>query len=61
MLLMMLPLATLAHPGHGDTEGFSIIHYFSEPVHAAVSIIVLAVAGVVFFKLYSKKQADKRS
>lgn len=37
--------ALFAHPGHGETEGFTITHYFTEPVHAVVT--VLAVVGVL--------------
>jgi hypothetical protein len=37
--------ALLAHPGHGETEGFTITHYFTEPVHAVVT--VLAVVGML--------------
>ena len=37
--------ALFAHPGHGETEGFTITHYFTEPVHGVISI--LAVAGVL--------------
>lgn len=44
-LALFLPLISHAHPGHGDTDGYTIIHYFREPVHAVVSLsIVLAVA-----------------
>jgi hypothetical protein len=51
MLMLVLPLVTLAHPGHDHAEGdqgFTIIHYFTSPVHVITSIAVIAaVIGIV--------------
>lgn len=46
--MFLLPLFSMAHPGHGDSDGHTIIHYFSEPVHAVAAfsgifIVVLAI------------------
>ncbi|MBK5270682.1 MAG: hypothetical protein JJE22_06680 [Bacteroidia bacterium] len=51
MIVLLLPVSLLAHPGHGGTDGFSITHYFVEPEHAitTVSFIVL-FAGVVYYR-----------
>jgi hypothetical protein len=59
IIVMLLPFAGMAHPGHGETEGFTITHYFTEPVHATVSVILLA--GVLFTVsvLRRKKSANK--
>jgi hypothetical protein len=57
LFTLYLPLFSLAHPGHGDTDGYSIIHYFTEPVHAfvwAASIIVIALF-IHYFSRYGKK------
>jgi hydrogenase/urease accessory protein HupE len=43
-----------AHPGHGETEGFTIIHYFTEPTHAVVT--VLAVAAVIGLYQYLRRR-----
>jgi hypothetical protein len=53
----LFPFLALAHPGHGETEGFSIIHYFSEPMHAMVTIgaMVVLFAGYRFFRRKSQK------
>jgi hypothetical protein len=53
----ILPLFSLAHPGHGETDGFSIIHYFSEPMHAIVTVgaIVVMFAGYRYFRRKSQK------
>ena len=50
--------AIFAHPGHGETEGFSIIHYFTEPVHATVTLLAIG-AALVFFYRRSKQRAGK--
>jgi hypothetical protein len=59
--VILLPFAGMAHPGHGETEGFTIIHYFTEPVHAIVTVGLLA--GVMFMISYlrRKKSADKNA
>ena len=57
LIIVSLPEMMLAHPGHGDHshDGWSIIHYFTQPEHALVSIaIVLSLAVVVIVKKKSK-------
>jgi hypothetical protein len=60
-IAMVIPFTGMAHPGHGETEGFTIIHYFTEPVHAIVTVGLLA--GVLFMISYlrRKKSADKNA
>jgi hypothetical protein len=43
----LLPFISNAHPGHGETEGFTIKHYFTEPQHLV--FIFLTMAVVIFF------------
>lgn len=52
---LALPAGLLAHPGHGETEGFSIIHYFTEPMHAIITVgaMVALYAGIRYLR--SKK------
>jgi putative copper export protein len=45
MAVLSAPFAALAHPGHGETDGFTITHYFTEPIHAVATI--LAVGGIL--------------
>ena len=46
------PMLAMAHPGHGGDEGdhgFTIIHYFTQPAHMAITIpavIFLAWYGI---------------
>ena len=50
-IAILLPSVVSAHPGHDHSEGaegFSIIHYFTTPVHVVTSIAVLAiVVGII--------------
>jgi hypothetical protein len=59
--LIMAPFAGMAHPGHGETEGFTITHYFTEPVHAMVSVLLMA--GIIFTVSYirRKKSGEKKA
>ena len=57
LIIVSHPEMMLAHPGHGDHshDGWSIIHYFTQPEHALVSIaIVLSLAVVVIVRKKSK-------
>ncbi|MGB4773239.1 MAG: hypothetical protein WBP58_17375 [Chitinophagaceae bacterium] len=51
LLMLASPLITFAHPGHDHAEGdqgFTIIHYFTSPVHMITSVAVIAaVIGIV--------------
>jgi len=44
LLLTLMSFVTMAHPGHGDDEGFTIKHYFTQPEH-----IVFTLAALVLF------------
>lgn len=59
ILLLTGATAIMAHPGHGESKGHSLIHYFSEPIHAIPLILVIAIAAGVIYMAYSKlkKQA----
>lgn len=61
IIVMLLPFTGIAHPGHGETEGFTITHYFTEPVHATVSVILLAAVFFTVTVLRRKKSADKKA
>lgn len=50
------PFIIYAHPGHGSTDGYSIIHYFVEPVHAVVTWSVLAAAFLYICATRKKNQ-----
>jgi hydrogenase/urease accessory protein HupE len=54
LFFISIPIIALAHPGHGDHthDGFSIIHYFTEPEHALVTIGILVSIAVAFYHKY---------
>jgi hypothetical protein len=56
LLTVVMPLISLAHPGHGETEGYTIIHYFVEPVHAVVTFGVLIIA-IAYIRYSHRKKA----
>lgn len=50
--LLSMPLVSLAHPGHGETGGYTIIHYFIEPMHAVVTYSILF--GTLAYIIYRR-------
>lgn len=57
LLLLAAPFITLAHPGHGDTDGYTIIHYFVEPAHAITTFSIMAAAIIyIVYKRPVKQQ-----
>ncbi len=58
---ILLPFAGIAHPGHGETEGFSIIHYFGEPVHATATAGLLVAIMFTVSYIRRKKAQNKKS
>jgi hydrogenase/urease accessory protein HupE len=51
---LLLPASLLAHPGHGESGGFSIIHYFVEPIHA-ITTLSIVVAALVYIHWQRRK------
>ena len=58
IFIAFLPEVLLAHPGHGGHEGgYTIIHYFIEPMHAVVTIgCIVAVISFVRMSRNKSKQ-----
>lgn len=53
----------LAHPGHGvPGEGYSLLHYLTEPVHVAsgLAALVLAIATTSFLRRRARSAARRR-
>ena len=60
LTLFMAPLFTMAHPGHGESEGYTIIHYFTEPMHAIITLgSLVTVAVVVYFSRRKNSHSEK--
>jgi hypothetical protein len=52
--------STLAHPGHGVTEGDSAVHYLMEPLHIGPVIILFAAGLKTALWLKRRKNALQR-
>ncbi len=57
LLAASLPILTFAHPGHGGSDGYTIIHYFNEPQHAIITLGVMAAAIVLIVRERNKRKA----
>ncbi len=60
-IIVLMPLPGLAHPGHGTTDGYSILHYFTEPVHAVFTYGILFGAAVYIWYTRHSKQPDQKT
>ena len=61
LFVLILPLISLAHPGHGETDGYTITHYFTEPVHVVIAIGVLVVVTVYIRYMRKSKQTKENN
>ena len=61
LFILCMPLFSIAHPGHGTADGFTITHYFTEPVHAVIAMGVLAAVAVYIRQVRRNKQTNKNS
>ena len=57
-LCLLVPLYGMAHPGHGETGGYTITHYFLEPMHAILTIGIV-VAVVIYVRHLDKSRQTK--
>ena len=56
----VLPMFAMAHPGHGEHGGYTIIHYFTSPTHVFASMgVLVALFSIVFFTQKRKVAAKK--
>jgi hypothetical protein len=62
LVTVSIPLISLAHPGHGGDDGdhgFTIIHYFTQPVHLAITLPVVIFLAWYGLKTYRRKTGNK--
>lgn len=57
--ILMACVTANAHPGHGDSGGFTITHYFVEPGHVFTGICLLALLVSVTGTLLSWKKKKR--
>lgn len=58
ILLSLVKVTTvMAHPGHGSSDGHSLIHFLTEPVHVLsfIATVVACAAIVLWFRARKKK------
>lgn len=55
----LAPLTSMAHPGHGETGGFTIIHYFTEPEHVLAGLAAIALVVTLLIKWTTRKDTKK--
>lgn len=58
LFLMAFPFIVMAHPGHGETGGFTITHYFTEPVHIIIDIAIVT-ALVLYIRHLNRNRQTK--
>ena len=59
IFIAFMPELLLAHPGHGGHEGgYTITHYFVEPMHAVVSIG--CIVATIAFVAYTRKRSQTK-
>lgn len=47
-LAALLATPVFAHPGHGVSEGQSLLHFMSEPEHVGLALLAVAlIAGAI--------------
>jgi hypothetical protein len=62
LLLTVLPFISMAHPGHGDDEGFTIKHYFTQPEHIVFTLAALILVAVVLGrKSFAKNKEEENN
>ena len=57
-VLLAVPTLLMAHPGHGETEGFTITHYFTEVEHVIISIALISISALVVWYLKNRKKQN---
>jgi len=58
--IVCMPFISIAHPGHGEHGGYTITHYFTEPMHAIAIALVLFVA-IVFIRNHRRKRQSNEN
>lgn len=59
LILLIAAAGAWAHPGHGESEGHSLLHYLTEPLHIVPLIAVIVFSVSIFLVMYARRK--KRS
>ena len=60
LLVMLGPSLAHAHPGHGETEPDSWLHFLTEPVHV-ISLAIAILALVAISALWWRGRGSERT
>jgi len=60
LAIMLLPVFGWAHPGHGETGGYTIIHYFLEPEHALFAWSLVAIIAASVYIIYRVRKYQQK-
>ncbi|MFU8861161.1 MAG: hypothetical protein ACNA8K_12145 [Cyclonatronaceae bacterium] len=55
LVILASAAEVLAHPGHGSTEGNSLVHFITEPVHI-LSFVATVAVGIVITLWYRARK-----
>ncbi|MCB0497507.1 MAG: hypothetical protein KDC79_15295 [Cyclobacteriaceae bacterium] len=59
IVTILLPSLALAHPGHGTSDGYNLMHYLTSPMHLiSVLLVVGASALAIRYAKSSRKQEN---
>ena len=56
LLILLFTLPAFSHEGHGHISSDNPLHYFAEPLHALVLVVILAAAGYAVYKFRKEKK-----
>jgi hypothetical protein len=62
IIALSIPFAVFAHPGHDHSDGnsgYTIIHYFTSPVHIISTVAAIAVVIGLVRAIRSDKEHSK--
>jgi hypothetical protein len=58
LCILCMPIISVAHPGHGETDGHTIIHYILEPIHAIAAFSGVLLLALGYFAFMRTKKQD---
>lgn len=61
-VLLLLPIAAMAHQGHGHGAGHELLHYLGSPAHIIPASIILALTvGILLFRRNRRVTSEEKA